>query len=122
MYYNTAIIAIVFLPLLRYHVVEINPSCRRNSVRDIRIGLYSAGLRTYWAQFPGLKARLESYNRFIAEKLSAYGEVYNFGLLDNADRSEEAADYFGENRVDLLFLHSATYFTSDMVLPVHRTC
>jgi len=91
-------------------------------VRDIRIGLYSAGLRTYWAQFPGLKARLESYNRFIAEKLSAYGEVFNFGLLDNADRSEEAADYFGANRVDLLFLHSATYFTSDMVLPVHRAC
>ena len=91
-------------------------------MRDIRIGLYSAGLRTYWAQFPGLKARLESYNRFIAEKLSAYGEVFNFGLLDNADRSEEAADYFGANRVDLLFLHSATYFTSDMVLPVHRAC
>ena len=48
-----------------------------------RIGLYSAGLNTYWAQFAGLKDRLLGYNSFIAERLSQVGEVYNFGLVDD---------------------------------------
>ena len=91
-------------------------------MKNLKIGLYSAGLRAYWEQFPGLRERLEGYNRFIAQKLAQWGEVCNFGLFDHADGSEAAADYFRENRVDLLFLHSATYFTSDMILPVHRTC
>lgn len=86
----------------------------------LRIGLYSAGLRTYWNQFAGLRDRLLGYNEFIAGKLAAFGDVYNFGLVDNVDVSENAAKYFLENRVDVVFLHSATYFTSDSVVPIHK--
>ena len=89
-------------------------------MKQLRIGLYSAGLRAYWAQFAGLKERLEGYNRFLEQRLSACGTVLNFGLVDHADRSEEAAEFFRQQRADLIFLHSATYFTSDMVLPIHR--
>ena len=89
-------------------------------MKQLRIGLYSAGLRAYWAQFSGLKERLEGYGRFIAGKLGEYGEVFNYGLVDNFDVSGAAADYFKENRVDIIFLHSATYFTSDMVVPIHK--
>ena len=46
--------------------------------KRVKIGLYSAGLQTYWAQFEGLKERLDGYNAFLAEKLSAMGDVYNF--------------------------------------------
>lgn len=53
-----------------------------------KIGLYSAGLRAYWAQFPGLRDRMEYYNRFVAQKLSQFGTVCNFGILDNADCAE----------------------------------
>ncbi len=35
-------------------------------VKRARIGLYSVGLRAYWAQFEGLEARLKGYNAFIA--------------------------------------------------------
>ena len=87
-----------------------------------KIGLYSAGLRAYWAQFPGLRDRMEYYNRFVAQKLSQFGTVCNFGILDNADCAGEAADYFRRENVDIIFLHSATYFTSDSVLPVHKLC
>lgn len=87
-----------------------------------KIGLYSAGLRAYWAQFPGLRDRMEYYNRFVAQKLSQFGTVCNFGILDNADCAGEAADYFRRENVDIIFLHSATYFTSDSVLPVHKFC
>ncbi|MCD7819057.1 MAG: hypothetical protein LUH07_08400 [Lachnospiraceae bacterium] len=38
-----------------------------------RIGIYSAGLNTYWDQFAGLYECLMGYNRFIAEQLSDFG-------------------------------------------------
>ena len=59
-----------------------------------RIGLYSAGLNTYWAQFAGLKDRLLGYNSFIAERLSQVGEVYNFGLVDDETAGRQAGEYF----------------------------
>lgn len=90
--------------------------------KTVKIGLYSAGLRAYWAQFQNLRSRMDYYNNFVEEKLSQFGEVYNFGMVDNADKSEEAANYFQSNNVDIIFLHSATYFTSDCVLPIHLIC
>lgn len=89
-------------------------------MKKLKIGLYSAGLRAYWTQFEGLKDRLVGYNRFIEKKLGEYGEIYNFGLVDNFDMAERAADYLRSNCCDIVFLHSATYFTSDMVVPIHR--
>ena len=87
-----------------------------------RIGLYSAGLNTYWAQFAGLKDRLLGYNRFIAERLGQVGEVYNFGLVDDETAGRQAGEYFNAHNVDIIFAHSATYFTSSTVLPVHQLC
>lgn len=91
-------------------------------MKRARIGLYSAGLHTYWAQFDGLEERLRTYNGFIAEKLSQYGEVYNFGLMDSEDAGLKAGEYFNASNVDIIFAHSATYFTSSYVLPVHQIC
>ena len=90
--------------------------------KRVKIGLYSAGLQTYWAQFEGLKERLDGYNAFLAEKLSAVGDVYNFGFVDTEAKGSAAGEYFRENGVDIIFAHSATYFTSSCILPVHQTC
>ena len=90
--------------------------------KRVKIGLYSAGLHAYWAQFEGLKERLDGYNAFLAEKLSADGDVYNFGFVDTEEKGLAAGEYFRENGVDLIFIHSATYFTSSCVLPVHQGC
>lgn len=87
-----------------------------------RIGLYSCGLKAYWPQFPGLRERLIGYGNFIENRLAAWGEVCNFGLVDCADAGREAGDYFNQQGVDLIFVHSATYLTSDSVLPVHQIC
>lgn len=94
----------------------------KNSAKQVKIGLYSAGLRVYWSQFEGLFDRLMGYNKFIEHKLKEYGEVYNFGIMDNADMSIQAGEYFKENNVDIIFMHSATYFTSDSVVPIHKIC
>lgn len=94
----------------------------RRSTLKPRIGLYSAGLRTYWGQFEGLYERLCGYNRFIGKRLSDFGEVYNFGMVDTAEKGREAGEYFASHNVDIIFCHSATYFTSSSVLPLHQRC
>ncbi|MBE6616207.1 MAG: arabinose isomerase [Ruminococcaceae bacterium] len=40
----------------------------------------------------------------------------------NRSADQAATDYFRKENIDILFLHSATYFTSDMALPVHLAC
>src|SRR5438045_1043119 len=87
-----------------------------------RIGLYSVGLRAYWDQFPGLRERLIGYGQFIEQRLSAWGEVCNFGLVDTEGEGRKAGEWLNAQNVDLVFCHSATYSTSSTVLPVHQIC
>lgn len=88
--------------------------------KKARIGFYSAGLHTYWSQFAGLLDCLMGYNSFIEKRLSAFGEVFNFGLVDTEDKAREAGEFFNKNNVDIVFSHAATYYTSACVLPVHQ--
>ncbi|MDD3339185.1 MAG: L-fucose/L-arabinose isomerase family protein [Lachnospiraceae bacterium] len=88
--------------------------------KKARIGLYSAGLHTYWAQFEGLYDCLMEYNHFLEEKMSEYGEVYNFGMVDTEDKGRAAGEYFNKNNVDIVFSHAATYYTSSCLLPIHQ--
>lgn len=88
--------------------------------KKARIGVYSAGLHTYWDQFEGLRDCLMGYNQFIAERLSEFGEVYNFGLVDTEEAGRKAGEYFNKQNVDIVFSHAATYYTSACVLPVHQ--
>lgn len=90
--------------------------------RRARIGLYSIGLRAYWAQFPGLKERLTEYGQFLEQRMSQWGEVFNFGLVDAEAEGRRAGEWFNAQNVDLIFCHSATYSTSSTVLPVHQIC
>ncbi len=95
---------------------------RAKPILKARIGLYSAGLKAYWPQFPGLRERIEGYGKFIAEKLAPYAEVHNFGLVDDETAGREAGEWFNARNVDIIFSHSATYYTSTTVLPVHQIC
>lgn len=90
----------------------------------IRVGLYTTGLKAYWPQFGALRERLEGYGRFIADELAGVdgAEVFNFGLVDCAEKGVEAGEYFCRNLCDIVFLHIGTYVTSDSVLPVHQIC
>lgn len=91
-------------------------------VRKPRIGLYSVGLRAYWDQFSGLRERLLGYGRAIEERLSQWGEVHNFGLVDTEQTGREAGEWLQSRNVDLVLCHVATYSTSSTVLPVHQAC
>ena len=85
----------------------------------VRIGLMGIGLDTYWAQFAGLKDRLEGYQRFIAERLRGFGlEVVDAGLVDNPGMARRTTVLFRESRVELILIYISTYALSHTVLPV----
>jgi len=86
------------------------------------IGLYSIGLKAYWAQFPGLEQRLRDYGRFIAMRMGEWADVRNFGLVDTEYAARDAGEWLNSQNVDLVFCHCATYATSSCVLPVHQRC
>ncbi len=87
-----------------------------------RVGLYTTGLKAYWAQFDGLKQRLIDYGTFLEQEMSQFGDVYNFGLVDDEFSGRRAGEYFNEHNVDIVFCHSATYTTSASLLPIHQIC
>ncbi len=87
-----------------------------------KIGLYTVGLKAYWAQFAELRERMIEYGKHIESKLSEHSEVFNYGLVDGSEEGMKAGEYFKKNDVDLIFLHSGTYVTSDAVLPIHQIC
>ena len=89
------------------------------SIKPIRVGLFGIGLDTYWAQFAGLKERLEGYQKEIASGLEAQGvEVCDAGLVDNPDKARAAGDWLREQNVEVIFLFISTYALSHTVLPV----
>lgn len=84
-----------------------------------RVGLFAIGLHAYWAQFPGLRERLEGYLEEVRQRLAAIGcTVVCAGLVDTAPRAAEAGAEFAAADLDLIFCHAATYATSSQVLPV----
>ena len=42
--------------------------------------------------------------------------------MDDETAGRQAGEYFNAHNVDIIFAHSATYFTSSTVLPVHQIC
>ncbi len=90
--------------------------------KKARVGLYTIGLAAYWKQFPGLRERLLEYGRFLETKMSEFGEVFFYGLVDHEGEGRRAGEWFNEKNVDLVFCHSGTYCTSSAVLPVHQIC
>src|SRR5689334_15375650 len=87
----------------------------------LRVGLFSIGLEAYWAQFPGLRDRLQQWTENLAGRLARPGvEVVDLGLIDGPERALAAGHQFRKSDVDLIFLHVTTYALSSTVLPVVR--
>jgi L-arabinose isomerase len=82
-----------------------------------KVGVFGIGLEAYWAQFPGLRERLEGYQRHVEEQIGQRATVVSTGLVDTAPRARDAGRRFTEERVDLIFCYVGTYATSSQVLP-----
>lgn len=87
---------------------------------NVKIGLFSVGLDTYWAQYKGLHDRLVGYHDTIKKQMvSSDGIVLvDAGLVDNVEKASVAADLFKREDVSMIFLYLSTYALSSTVLPV----
>ena len=84
-----------------------------------RIGVFGIGLAAYWPQFPGLKERLEGYQREVESRLASFGaEIVSAGLVDTAPAAREAGLVLARADADLLVCYVGTYATSSQVLPI----
>ena len=84
-----------------------------------KVGVFGIGLQAYWAQFDGLKERLEGYQAEVEARLRAFGvDLVSAGLVDTAPRAREAGARFARDQVDFIVCYVATYATSSQVLPV----
>ena len=82
-----------------------------------RIGLLPTGHFYYWEQFPGLRDRgINMYARLV-EHLEQFGEVIAPELVDTADKSRQAGEFFREQKVDLLLVFPFGYTPGMCVLP-----
>lgn len=88
-------------------------------VQQARIGVFGIGLAAYWPQFPGLKERLEGYQRFVEAEIEKLGaQTVSPGLVDTPSAAAEAGRKFASSDLDLIVCYVATYATSSQVLPV----
>ena len=84
-----------------------------------RVGVFGIGLHAYWEQFPGLKERLEGYQRLVESRVAGFGaEVVSAGLVDTAPAAADAGELFSRAGLDLILCYIGTYATSSQVLPV----
>src|SRR5579871_6077104 len=84
-----------------------------------RIGVFGIGLAAYWPQFPGMKTRLEGYQRAVEGRVRGLGcEVVSAGLVDTPEAARAAGQLFLREDIDLILCYVATYATSSQVLPV----
>jgi L-arabinose isomerase len=82
-----------------------------------KVGVFGIGLEAYWAQFPGLRERLEGYQRHVEEWIGRWAKVVSSGLVDTAPKAQDVGKRFAEERVSLIFCYVGTYATSSQVLP-----
>ncbi len=84
-----------------------------------RVGVFGIGLAAYWPQFPGMKERLEGYQREVEAHIAQLGmTVISAGLVDDAPGAAEAGKRFAGSALDLIVCYIGTYATSSQVLPV----
>lgn len=89
-------------------------------MENVKIGLLSVGLNTYWRQFDGLLNRLTGYQDRIKEKMQLLGKVtvVDAGMIDDPDKAINAALSMKKENVEILFIFMSTYALSSTVLPI----
>ncbi len=85
----------------------------------MKVGTFSIGLDTYWAQFDGLLDHLNGYHTETCGRIGAMGvDVVDAGMIDNPAKASIAAATFKREEVEMIFLFISTYALSSTVLPV----
>lgn len=90
----------------------MNKSDQRNAGKA-RVGVFSVGYDTYWAQFPGLLEELLKKEEMFLRKLPQDGiEIIRFGLVDSPAVAYGKVGEIVAANLDFLFCDMLTYATS----------
>ncbi|MEJ7839731.1 MAG: L-fucose/L-arabinose isomerase family protein [Thermomicrobiales bacterium] len=84
----------------------------------VRIGIFGIGLAAYWPQFLGLREGIELETARIRDRIAAWGDIVDGGIVDSASSGVDLGERFASERVDLVMCFVGTYSTSTQVLPV----
>jgi L-arabinose isomerase len=88
--------------------------------QPLKVGLFSAGLDTYWIQFDGLLDSLlhcqQEIKTGIEQRCGV--TVIDAGMVDNPEKAIDAASLFAREEIDIVYLFVATYALSATVLPI----
>ncbi|MGE4563396.1 MAG: arabinose isomerase [Victivallaceae bacterium] len=88
-------------------------SIARRKPLAANVALVGVGLDTYWHQFPGLLDELMAKYAVLKRKLEANSvEVFDFGMIDNAEAAYRALPRIKACDPDLLVVDMLTYATS----------
>ncbi len=86
---------------------------QRRKPLTARVGLVAVGHHVYWDQFEGLLDELMGKVAILKHKLEANAvDVFEFGMLDNAETAYAALSKIKAADLDVLFVDMVTYATS----------
>ena len=86
---------------------------QRRKPLHANIGVFGVGYRKYWHQFEGLLDEMHNKQKKLIEKLKRFDvDVFDFGLVDDAQKAYELIPRLKAANLDLIFCDMVTYATS----------
>ena len=93
----------------------------RKYKREARIGIFGVVHATYYAQFEGLKEKLEGYHAALCAKVGAMEvSVVDFGIVGSSEEAYATLEKMKGASLDLVFCNMVTYATSSVFAPIMR--
>ena len=96
---------------------------KRRKPLTANAALISVGLDTYWKQFDGLLDNLMKKKDVFKAQLEKNNlQVFDFGMVDNAEKAYEIMDKIQECKADIIFVDMLTYATSSTFGAIVKKC
>jgi len=100
---------------------EVMKMIERIKEKQVHVGVFAVAHDTYWAQFPGLREKIDGYHGELIQKLEGMGaEVRDYGMVDSNAEAYAIAERMGGDSLDVLFCNMTTYATSSVFAPIMR--
>lgn len=93
------------------HITKIDYGSNEATTRP-KIGVVGVGHHTYWNQFPELLDEMHKKLDLFIGKIPHDVNVFDFGMIDDAEKAYKAVEVMSASNLDLLFCDMVTYATS----------
>ena len=101
------------------HITKIDYASNELTTRP-KIGVVGVGHHTYWNQFPELLDEMHKKQDLFIGKIPHDVNVFDFGMIDDAEKAYKAVEVMSASNLDLLFCDMVTYATSGTFAVIMR--